>query len=102
MSPPHFTESSRADHVASVLSELGREYECTVNAICPGPTEAWGINNAPKEFLKEIQPLLEATPVAPRKAQPEEIAFAVGFLCEPRANWITGVCLGVNGGFFMS
>jgi NAD(P)-dependent dehydrogenase (short-subunit alcohol dehydrogenase family) len=52
--------------------------------------------------MKNIQPLLDNTPVAPRMAEPEEIAAAVGFLCEPRANWITGVCLGVNGGFFMS
>jgi NAD(P)-dependent dehydrogenase (short-subunit alcohol dehydrogenase family) len=84
------------------FSELGREYECTVNAICPGPTNAYGFKHAPPEFMKNIQPLLDTTPVAPRMAEPEEIAVAVGFLCEPRANWITGVCLGVNGGFFMS
>lgn len=60
------------------------------------------MNHSGDKFMKGIQPLLDATPVAPRMAQPEEIAFSVGFLCEPRAGWITGVCLAVNGGFFMS
>jgi NAD(P)-dependent dehydrogenase (short-subunit alcohol dehydrogenase family) len=33
---------------------------------------------------------------------PEEVAHAIGFLCEEKSRWISGVCLGVNGGYFMA
>ncbi|KAF4439162.1 short chain type dehydrogenase [Fusarium acutatum] len=57
---------------------------------------------AGKEFLDKIQPMLDVTPMGSRMAEPEEIAFAIAFFCEPKAQWITGVCMGVNGGFLMS
>jgi NAD(P)-dependent dehydrogenase (short-subunit alcohol dehydrogenase family) len=37
-----------------------------------------------------------------RMGEPEEMAHAVAFLCEPKSGWITGVCLGTNGGFSMT
>ena len=82
-------------------SEFGREYDCTVNAICPGPTNTHGFNHAGEKFLASLQPVLDATPKAARVAEPSEIAGAVGLLCEEKAGWVTGVCLGVNGGFHM-
>jgi NAD(P)-dependent dehydrogenase (short-subunit alcohol dehydrogenase family) len=61
-----------------------------------------GFNHSGPEFLEKIQPLLDATPMGSRIGEPEECAFAVGFLCEEKAKWMTGVCLSVNGGFFMT
>ena len=84
------------------IRELGPEYECTVNAICPGPTKTLSYNDATPEFHAMIRPKLEATPMGKRMGTPDEIAYSVGALCDPRANWITGVCLGTNGGFLMT
>ncbi|KAJ4318837.1 hypothetical protein N0V84_006650 [Fusarium piperis] len=82
--------------------ELGPSLGCTVNAIAPGPVKTSGFQNSGEEFLKKIQPMLDATPMGSRMAEPEEIAHAVAFFCEPRSQWITGVCLSVNGGFLMT
>ena len=78
--------------------ELPRKYGCTVNAVSPGPTATEGFADAGEEFVKQIQPIVDRTPVSPRMARPEEIAFAVGFLCEPRASWINGLNLVASGG----
>ncbi|OQV01810.1 hypothetical protein CLAIMM_07101 [Cladophialophora immunda] len=81
--------------------ELGPKYHCTVNAVEPGPTNTAGFTQSGPNFLENIQPLLEATPMGPRMAEPSEIAYAIAFLCEERSGWITGACLPVNGGFSM-
>src|ERR1700753_4015168 len=81
--------------------ELGRQYGCTVNAVEPGPTNTHGFNHAGPSFLQKIQPMLDATPMGSRMAEPSEIAYAIAFLCEKRSGWITGACIPVNGGFLM-
>jgi 3-oxoacyl-[acyl-carrier protein] reductase len=97
-----FTLPSSTRALLMVASELGRKYGCTVNAICPGPTDTSGFNHSTPEFLAKLQPLLDATPAGSRMGTPEEAAHAIGFLCEEKSRWITGVCLGTNGGFFMT
>ncbi|KAH8816698.1 hypothetical protein F5884DRAFT_664020 [Xylogone sp. PMI_703] len=82
--------------------ELGRKYGCTVNCVCPGPTNTHGFNHSGPEFLEKIKPILDATPAGARLGEPEEVAHAIGFLCEEKSRWITGVCLGTNGGFYMT
>ncbi|KAJ9635916.1 hypothetical protein H2201_000089 [Coniosporium apollinis] len=81
--------------------ELPPKYGCTVNAVSPGPTMTEGFRNAGEEVMKILQPTIDATPVAKRMADPTEIAFAVGFLCEERARWVNGEHLFVNGGLFI-
>ncbi|PMD13531.1 short chain type dehydrogenase [Hyaloscypha hepaticicola] len=82
--------------------ELSRKYGCTVNAICPGPTDTSAFNNSSAEFLAKVQPLLDATPAGSRMGTPEEVAHVIGFLCEEKSRWISGVGLGTNGGYFMA
>ena len=81
--------------------ELPPKYGCTVNAVSPGPTMTEGFAAAGEPFMKMMQPVLDKTPVGPRMANPDEIAFAVGFLCEPRASWINGLNLTASGGLFI-
>lgn len=81
--------------------ELPRAYGCTVNAVSPGPTMTEGFAAAGEDFLTAMRPTMEQTPVGNRMATPEEIAFAVAFLCEPRASWINGLHLVASGGLFV-
>ncbi|KAJ6094748.1 hypothetical protein N7467_002261 [Penicillium canescens] len=81
--------------------ELPPKYGCTVNAVSPGPTKTEGFAAAGEEQMKILQPIIDQTPVGPRMAAPEEIAFAVGFLCEERARWINGSHIIASGGLFI-
>jgi NAD(P)-dependent dehydrogenase (short-subunit alcohol dehydrogenase family) len=47
-----------------------------------------------KEMLKQI-------PCGSRLVEPDEIAYAVGVLCEKEASFINGIHLHVNGGLFI-
>ncbi|KAI9732322.1 MAG: hypothetical protein M1834_001529 [Cirrosporium novae-zelandiae] len=78
--------------------ELPPKYGCTVNAVSPGPTRTQGFAAAGEEMMKILRPTIENTPAGARMGEPEEIAYAVGFLCEERARWVNGEHLFVNGG----
>lgn len=64
-----------------------------VNVVMPGPTETDGLV-MPKE---QIEHLIEQTPLG-RLGQPEDVADVVCMLCSDDARWISGQCIGVNGG----
>jgi 3-oxoacyl-[acyl-carrier protein] reductase len=69
----------------------------TVNAIAAGyiETDIWA--KVPEEAR---QAALSLIPIG-RKGQPEEIAYAAGFLVSDQAAYITGQVLGVDGGMAM-
>ncbi|KAF2195070.1 NAD(P)-binding protein, partial [Zopfia rhizophila CBS 207.26] len=81
--------------------ELPPKYGCTVNAVSPGPTATEGFAAAGEEAMVTLGPTIEATPVEKRLGKPEEIAYAVAFLCEEKARWVNGEHLFVNGGLFV-
>jgi NAD(P)-dependent dehydrogenase (short-subunit alcohol dehydrogenase family) len=81
--------------------ELPPKYGVTVNAVSPGPTMTEGFAKAGEPFMRMMQPVIEKTPVGSRMGKPEEIAYAVGFLCDPRASWINGLHLIADGGLFI-
>jgi NAD(P)-dependent dehydrogenase (short-subunit alcohol dehydrogenase family) len=60
-----------------------------VNAIAPGPVYTPASDRT--EALGETTPMQRAS-------QPEEIAEVVAFLASPRASYITGTTVGVDGG----
>jgi 3-oxoacyl-[acyl-carrier protein] reductase len=72
-------------------------YGVTVNAVAPGPIEtdltaAWP--SGTRERLRAQLPL-------GRFLRPEEVAEAVGFLCAPTSDGITGATIDVNAGLLM-
>ncbi|KAL4821922.1 hypothetical protein BDW67DRAFT_171937 [Aspergillus spinulosporus] len=81
--------------------KLPPKYGCTVNSVSPGPTKTEGFAAAGEVQMKILQPIIDQTPVGPRMAQPDEIAYAVAFLCEERARWINGAHLIASGGLFI-
>lgn len=66
----------------------------TVNAIAPGNIDTDMTAGAGEEFIKMT---IEQTPLK-RLGKPEEVADAVVFLVSPKADFITGVTLVVDGG----
>jgi 3-oxoacyl-[acyl-carrier protein] reductase len=81
----------------SLAQEVGSRH-ITVNAVAPG-----FIDTDMTRALSETQrtALLAHIPLA-RLGQAEDIAHAVAFLASPRAAYVTGTTLHVNGGMYMS
>lgn len=69
----------------------------TVNAIAPGFVDTEILDAMSPEILEAA---LKMVPMG-RKAQPEEIAYAVAFLVAEQAGYITGQVLAVDGGMAM-
>jgi NAD(P)-dependent dehydrogenase (short-subunit alcohol dehydrogenase family) len=68
-----------------------------VNAVSPGYIETDMTSAVPAAVLEQVKAL---TPIG-RLGKPEEVAAAVAFLASPRASFITGTIINVNGGMYM-
>jgi NAD(P)-dependent dehydrogenase (short-subunit alcohol dehydrogenase family) len=69
----------------------------TVNAVSPGYIETDMTAVVSPQVLDQVRAL---TPIG-RLGRPEEVAVAVQFLASPRAGFITGTIINVNGGMYM-
>jgi 3-oxoacyl-[acyl-carrier protein] reductase len=70
----------------------------TVNCVVPGTIETVrGLPGAPERPAHR-----QGLPPVGRRGEPDEVAYAVRFLCGPGARYITGQSLHVNGGGFMA
>lgn len=68
------------------------------NAIAPGSTEfPGGVWAAAKEGEPEFYESVRATIPSGRLGTPEEVADVAVFLASPRAQWVTGECVSVDG-----
>jgi 3-oxoacyl-[acyl-carrier protein] reductase len=91
--------ASKGGQIAFTKS-LAREVaarKITVNAIAPGFVDTEILDAMPPETLEAA---LKLVPLG-RKAQPEEIGYAVAFLASDQAAFITGQVLAVDGGMAM-
>ncbi|MHA2621602.1 MAG: 3-oxoacyl-ACP reductase family protein [bacterium JZ-2024 1] len=80
----------------SVARELG-PFGVTVNAVAPGLIETDMVRSAPESVREKAL----AEIVLGRLGTPEDVAFAVTFLCSERARHITGEVLRVDGGQYI-
>lgn len=69
-----------------------------VNCVAPGVIQTDMMAFADEGTLSE---LTEETPLG-RLGQPEDVANAIYFLCQPESSFITGQVVGVNGGFVIT
>jgi len=90
------TKGAIISFTESLARELARK-GITVNAVAPGFIETDMVSAMPAAALDQVRAL---TPVG-RLGKPEEIADAVVFLASPRAGYVTGQVLAVNGGMYM-
>ena len=79
---------------------LARELapDILVNAVAPGPTDTPLLGF---DALSESQKALELAHPLGRIGLPAEIAAGIAYLAGPGASFITGHCLGINGGAAM-
>jgi 3-oxoacyl-(acyl-carrier-protein) reductase len=90
------TKGAIISFTESLARELARK-GITVNAVAPGFIQTDMVSAMPEAALTQVKAM---TPMG-RLGQPEEIAEAVLFLASPRASYVTGQVLGVNGGMYM-
>jgi 3-oxoacyl-(acyl-carrier-protein) reductase len=84
----------------SFTKSLAREVAkkgVTVNAVAPGFIQTDMLKGVPEGALDQVKAM---TPLG-RLGKPEEVADAILFLAGPRATYITGQVLAVNGGMYM-
>jgi 3-oxoacyl-(acyl-carrier-protein) reductase len=90
------TKGAAISFTMSLAREVARK-GVTVNAVAPGFIDTDMVKSVPAAALEQVKAM---TPVG-RLGKPEEIADAIAFLASPRASYITGQVLAVNGGMYM-
>jgi len=76
----------------ALAQEIGRR-NVTVNAVAPGFIKTDMTEDIDEDSFKKMIP-------ANRFGKPEEVAAVVGFLASPKASYVTGEVININGGLY--
>lgn len=100
-SPAYVASKGAAIQLARALALDWAPKGIRVNAVCPGIVDTPMLNAFLAAQADPAAARRESTAAQPlgRLASPEECADAIHFLASPRASFITGVALPVDGGF---
>ena len=90
------SKSASLGLVRTLAVELS-PHNVRVNAIAPGWIDTAMSRAAFANDPARAEKILARTPMH-RLGTPEDVALAAVYLCSPAANFITGVCLPVDGG----
>jgi|EP01083_Nonionella_stella_P106582 Tropinone reductase 1 len=84
-------------HFSKILATEWAKYNIRVNAVSPWMTMTPMLRDAVKADPSQLDKVKEWTPMQ-RLAEPEEIANPIAFLLMPCSSYVTGQCLGIDGG----